>query len=270
MATVDDLQELYRELDVADSSPPALQLAIVQSPTAGLLLRARLHRADLAHRVRVQHLRPHERPGQGHELVAEAAVAGDRSCLQQGLELPCLAPSLVVRGIAVEGAGERARPALGAKVGVRAEDDAVFGAGGHGGEDHPCDVLTTSVVALVDEQHVDVARVVQLLAAELAHADHGERNLGRDEIQCGLETRVRQRAELTTDGGKVGGAEQVACRDPQQLASTPPAERAIAACADAAPGVPVTLEATFVEEVIPVAQRREHLRFGDDGGRQRA
>ena len=41
-------------------------------------------------------------------------------------------------------------------------------------------------VALVHEQHVDVARVVQLGAAELAHADHGHRHARRGDRRARL------------------------------------------------------------------------------------
>ena len=45
------------------------------------------------------------------------------------------------------------------------------------------------VVAVVHEQHVDVARVVQLTPSELAHADHRHRRHGRGDRECELEAR---------------------------------------------------------------------------------
>ena len=52
MATVHELEELDRELDVADAAAPALELAIGEALARRVIvLRAGLHRPDLAHRV---------------------------------------------------------------------------------------------------------------------------------------------------------------------------------------------------------------------------
>ncbi len=131
---VHELEELHRELDVADATPTALELAVGEPFAIGDLLGAPLHHPDLAHRARAEHVGPHEWPSQLHEAITEIGVACDGPRLDQRLELPRLCPALVVRGEAVDGSRERAAPAFGAEVGVGAEDDPVFGGGGHRGE----------------------------------------------------------------------------------------------------------------------------------------
>ncbi len=140
-------------------------------------LGSRLHRADLAHRVRVELLGPHPRPGQGHELLTELGVARDRSGLDEGLELPVPGPALVPGGVRVQVPRERAGATFGAEVGVGAEDDAVGGRGRHVREDGASDAVGLLGSSVVQEEHVDIARVVQLPAAELPHADDGEPHL---------------------------------------------------------------------------------------------
>ena len=106
---------------------------------------------------------------------AEVAVAGDRSGLDQRLEFPRPRPPVVVGRVALERAGERPRPPFGPQVGVGAEHDAVLARRRHRARAARArGALGRVGVAVVDEQHVDVARVVQLAAAELAHADHRE------------------------------------------------------------------------------------------------
>ena len=77
----------------------------------------------------------------------------------------------------------------------------------------------------MDEQHVDVARVVELGAAELAHADDGERDRGLDDRERRAEAHLGERSELTADGREVGEAEEVARRDADVLASLPASQR---------------------------------------------
>ena len=127
VAAVHELQELHRELDVADAARTALQLAVAQPTPAHLTLGTRLHGPDLSHCVGVEHGWPHERLNPSEEAFSELAVAGDDPGFDQRLELPRLRPALVVREVRVEAAAERARPAFGAQVGVGAEHDAFCG-----------------------------------------------------------------------------------------------------------------------------------------------
>ena len=58
----------------------------------------------------------------------------------------------------------------------------------------------SAAVAVVDEHDVDVARVVQLDPAELAHADHGHRHRGRRDRERDAEARLRDARQLGADG----------------------------------------------------------------------
>src|SRR5439155_13486097 len=102
-----------------------------------------------------------------YERGTKLGVAGDRSSLEEGLELPRVRPALPVSHVRLERPGEGSVPAFGPQVGVHTEAGA-------------SDVHDAARLALaglgVDrhEQHVDVARVVEFVAAQLAHADDGE------------------------------------------------------------------------------------------------
>ncbi len=92
-ATVHQLQQLYGELDVAQAARAELDLPlgvrggdVRDHPAAH-----RLHVGDEAVALRG---RPHHRRDAGAELLAQGEVAGDRTGLEQRLELPGLRPLL--------------------------------------------------------------------------------------------------------------------------------------------------------------------------------
>ncbi len=223
VAAVHELEELHRELDVADASATALELAFRQTLSTRLAFGTRLHHPDLAHGVGRQDVGPDERLGAGHELGAERVIPGHGSRLQQRLELPGLRRAFPVRGVAVDGAGEGARSTVGTEVGVGAEHDPVGRRFGHDLEQPAHRLLGFGDRAVVHEEHVDVGRVVQLGSAELAHPDHGDAHPGLRDRERALETRFGEGGELAADGREVGLAEQVARRDPQELPSLPTA-----------------------------------------------
>ena len=114
---VDELQQLDGELDVADAARAELELVrhVGRGDVLGDPLAHPLHAVDevLARGARPD-LRLHRR-GVG---PAERVVAGDRTRLEQRLELPALRPPVVVRQVRVERAHQRALLALRAQVGV--------------------------------------------------------------------------------------------------------------------------------------------------------
>ena len=118
---VHELQQLHRELDVADATPTALHLAVVEpAPHHSSSARAFIER--IARRVvGGEGPAPQARRGRLIESPPELAVAGDRSGFEQGLELPRLGPPLPVRLVRLEGADQRAVATLGPQVGVDAE-----------------------------------------------------------------------------------------------------------------------------------------------------
>ena len=128
---------------------------------------------------------PHHRLDHLEVGAAEREVAGHRAGLEQGLELPGLGPLLVVAAVAGQGADQRALAALGAQVGVDRPDRALAGVVGadphqvrgelgRGAQRGPVvgGLPRLQHGGLVDEDHVDVGDVVELVAAALAHRDH--------------------------------------------------------------------------------------------------
>ena len=161
-----------------------------------------------------------------------ARSPADRPRLQQRLELPGLGPSLVVRAVAGQGADQRAVAALGPEVRVDGED-AAFRGGPRADADHPGGEPARGgqrgglVGGLGDrlghglghEDNVDVAGVIQLPAAALAHGHHGEPTrrgcgqLGPGHGERRLEHRGRDVGEFLgrlvdgCDAGQVAGGQ---------------------------------------------------------------
>src|SRR3954453_10931492 len=80
---VHELKQLYRELDVANAAPPALQLPVVEPPPVGLALGACLHSAEPPRGVRAEDVRPGERPRGLDERRSGPGVTRDRPGLDQ-------------------------------------------------------------------------------------------------------------------------------------------------------------------------------------------
>ena len=169
VAAVDQLQQLDRELDVAQSARAELELA-GPDPGGHEFLDASAHRLDLGDEVLAFAGRPHHRHQRRHVLRAEFCVAHRRAGLQQRLELPRLGPPLVVRHMGFQRADQlaaacppAAAPASTSKKASPA--NRIISPGQPGGD---------RVGLLADEDDVDVADVVQFARAALAHRDDGQ------------------------------------------------------------------------------------------------
>ena len=136
------------------------------------------HPADLDHPVEREAVgRVREVRRVQLEPPSELRVAGDVARPQERLELPRLRVPLPVLEEAGHRARERTAPSLRPEVGVGLPAGVVDVAhhalaGGRRARE------VVGALALVDEQEVEVARDVELLGAELAHADDGERQVG--------------------------------------------------------------------------------------------
>ncbi len=104
----------------------------------------------------------------GREVVAQLLGSGDRAMFEQGLELPGLGPQIPVLRIGEHRSHEGTLRTLRAQVGVDPETAA--------GECDDRPGLLGQILghAVSDEDHVDVAGVVQLVPRQLSHADDGE------------------------------------------------------------------------------------------------
>ena len=138
VATMDELQELDRELDVADPAAAALQLAVVETlPAPSRLRRAPSSPAPRGPRRGRGPSGQTWRPAVSMKRRAELVVAGDGPGLDEGLELPGLGPPVVPGRVRVEAPGQRPGASLGAEVGVGPEHDAVGGRLGHHRQHRP-------------------------------------------------------------------------------------------------------------------------------------
>ena len=104
---------------------------------------------------------------------------------------------------------ERAGSAFGPQRGVGAEHDPVRGRAAHRRQHGACHALGLGLIAFVHEHHVDVARVVELVPAELSHTDHCEldarcrraRRRRRDRPAPDPRARSRPRADRRSRAG---------------------------------------------------------------------
>ena len=165
--SVHELEQLHGELDVADAASPALDLTVAESPSGDLALGPRLHGPDGVEVVGREAAGPQPIGRRPVERLADLGHAGHGARLEQGLELPRLRPPVPVGLERSHRPHERAVATLRTQVEVDPEALAGHGGDGPGGP----------VVGRAGEDDVDVARIVELAAAELAHADHGQ--LGR-------------------------------------------------------------------------------------------
>ena len=225
VAAVEELQELDGELDVADAAAAGLDLGGADAALAGLLLDAPFQRLDLVDLGERQIFAVDERLDGLEEALAQGEVAGRRADLDERLPLPGAAEGVVVGQGAGQRPGQRAAVALRPQAQVDAVGQAAVGVGRQQAHHLADDLGEELVVAdagdalaaggavlLVDEHQVDVAAVVQLLAAELAEGedDAGDGPAGRG---AGLAVALADVAQGGGQGdlqGHVGGARDVA------------------------------------------------------------
>ena len=190
-----------------------------------------LHAADLADGLGVEAAVPHVGLDHVEQAVAERTVAGDHPGPGHRLALPgerVLAP-VDVEG--VEAAGERAAAALGPEVGVDVVD--AVGGGGAADEAHQRGgqalglVGARGALGVVHEDHVEVAGVGELGAAEAPEADHRERDRRLERGERDLERGLGQRGQVVAHLVDLGVAEHVAGGDAEQVALLPAPQRAL-------------------------------------------
>ncbi len=129
-------------------------------------------------------------------------IARDRPRLDHRLPLPGRGLALVVGEGRLERSAEGAGSPSRSQGDVDAQSEAIGGRlgehRGHEGDGAFGRVLRSGAGVAMQEQQVDVARVVQLVPAELAEADHGESG-GVDQGEGLRDARVGDRADLGDD-----------------------------------------------------------------------
>ena len=159
-----ELQKLCSELDVTDASGAALHLTISDTSAPHLLLGTCLHGPHLPQVIRAEGSAPQDERGRRRPCSAELVVSGHRHRSQQCLPLPGLSPAIPVGLIARQAPHQRPVATFGPEVRVDTK-----GAPGHIEHRASCP-FEERRVAFADQDDVDVAGVVQLITAELAHA----------------------------------------------------------------------------------------------------
>ena len=207
-AAVHELQELHRELDVADPARAALDLASGHALLGHDALGAGLHGPHRTELIGAEGPAPHLLGGGRLEGPSQGGVAGHGAGLEERLELPGGGPSPPVGPVAGERARQRPGPALGTEIGVDAEGGAGHLQHAPGGRVARLDVG--------DEHHVDVAGVVELAAAELAHPDDAHAG-GVGDGQGAAQHPLGQLGQGPPDVLQGVEAEEVAGRDAQKL-----------------------------------------------------
>src|SRR6266540_336501 len=245
IAGVEELERLNEELDLADAAAAELDVAALDALGTERLVDLLLHAADGGDDIGIDARPEHEGPDHLDEPRGHPGVAGAKARLDERLPLPELGALGQIGPIALEREDDAAHPPLGTEAQVHAEGMALLGDGFERLDDVPRD--RSEVVAVrhaslgaprrlpvlpVDEDQVDVGGVVELVATELAHADHGQaRGLAvgrlRDPVARGeallgpaprrVEADIGQARELLRRHRQVGVAQDVAAADAEEL-----------------------------------------------------
>ena len=186
-AAEDELLGLGEELDFADAAAPQLDVVAqhLDRAAAAMGIDLALDRMDVVDGREIEMLAPDVGRELAQEGVADGKGAGHRMGLDHGRALPVLADALVVELGRLHRHGKRRRARVGTQPEVSAEDVAVGRGLRHELHQHPraahemprhkLVAAQRRRVAVVEQDEIDVARVVELAGAELAHAEHGER-----------------------------------------------------------------------------------------------
>ena len=228
-ATSHQHQQLRAELYVADSAGAALEISALA--LGDRLFHFGFEVADVVDFFRIQVGLPHEFSRRVQQLVGYLHVADHIPCFHPSLPLPWVCPLGEVVAMSFGRAAERAGWPFRAKVGIHGKQQSAGCGSGHLRHDLPgyLSGSTGGVRASVgsrrmDEHHIHIAGIVELVAAELAHADNGHADIGMS--LAGLlkavdETSIRQSRYLTSDRHQIGSAFNVAHHYSQHLAALP-------------------------------------------------
>ena len=190
-SAVHQLQRLHDELDFANATRPELDV-LPQAFAAHLFVDLHLHAAQRFEGREIQIAAIHERTQTLEQFLARNLIACDDARLDERVTLPVAPLTLIIIFHGVEAAHQRTFAAIGTQPHVDAEHEAVAG--------HRVDYIDEALPEsheelLIDEgiaiaaerltrfgigkDEIDVRRQIQLMRAELAHADHDEalRNL---------------------------------------------------------------------------------------------
>src|SRR5262249_23053823 len=180
---VHELLRLHEEFDLADAAAPELHVAARRLRRTQRRVDLPLHDLQILDRAEVEVSSVHERDELADETLAERPITADGSRLEPRRAFPRLTPGLVVGERGRQRDRHRSLAPARPEPKVDAEDDAVAGPlaerarhllGEPGEELRERTAGRLLAVGLVDVHEVDVRAVVELLAAELPHAEDDE------------------------------------------------------------------------------------------------
>ena len=225
-AAPDQLLGLGEELDLADAAAAELDVVAADGDVAVALdgMDLALDRMDVLDGCEVQMLAPDERPQAAQEQLAGGDVAADGARLNHGRALPVLTHALVVGLGRDHREGERRRGRIRSQPQVGAEDIPIVGAllqdpqeiarQAHEEILQGAAAAIVDLVAVIEHDEIDVAGVVELAGAELAHGEDDEPGLARGfsglrQVQvAGLGGPPQQMGDRGADAGVGEGAER--------------------------------------------------------------
>ena len=218
-AAPDQLLGLDEELDLADAAAPQLDVVAGHRDGAPALVGVdlALDGMDVLDGGEIQRLAPDERAEEPEEGGTGLGIAGHQPRLDHGGAFPVLPEALVIGLGRHQRHGGRGRAGVGPQPEIGAEDVAVGGAlveNPHQilgqGDDAFLNALAPAIdhlFVVVEHDQIDIAGIVQLAPAQLAHAEHDQAGaalgvLGMGQPQgAALGLAAQQEADGETDGG---------------------------------------------------------------------
>ena len=223
-AAEDELLGLGEELDLADAATTELHIVAedLDRAAAAMGVDLALDRMDVVDRREIEMLAPDVGRHVRNEGRPDGFVAGNGVRLDHGGALPVLADALVVEFRGLDRHRQWGRARIRAEPEIGAEDVAVGRRLRHelnqqAGRPHEVarQLLVSGQgrgVAVVEEDEVDVARVVEFAGPQLAHAQHGE----GCRLRVAAERELPVAFELEQDG--IGEGAQAPGREIAQFA----------------------------------------------------
>ena len=185
-AAPDQLLRLREEFDLPNPSAAGLDVVPFHrySPAAAVRVDLALDRVNILDGCEVEVFPPDERLQLAQEAAPGGAVAGDRTGLDQRSAFPILPDALVIGERRGNRHRERCRCRIRAQPKISAERIAVAGVGFQNSHQvarqadkkglHPVARTHLRQRRLIEDDQIDIARVIELVPAEFADAEHDE------------------------------------------------------------------------------------------------
>ena len=182
----DQLLSLGEELDLTDPAAAGLDVVPLHRDSAAAAVRVdlALDRVDVLDRGEIEVLAPDERLQLVQKASSGGAVAGNRTGLDQRSTFPILPDALIVGERCRNRHRQRGRSRIRAKPKVGAERIPVASIGFQDSHQlarqadekglHPVPGGHPCRRRVIKDDQIDIARVIELVSAEFAHAEHDE------------------------------------------------------------------------------------------------